>query len=41
MQIIPPKIEKHFVMISPLVPTNMLATILQSFTNMGATILDV
>jgi hypothetical protein len=41
MLIVPPKIEKHLLLISPCVPTGKLPIILQRLTTLGATILDV
>jgi hypothetical protein len=39
--IVPPKIEKHLLLISPCLPTSKLPKIIQRLTLMGATILDI
>jgi|TARA_B110001450_G_C17561281_1_gene456845 hypothetical protein len=39
--IVPPKVEKHLLMISPSVPTSKLPKILQRLNTLGATVLDV
>ena len=39
--IVPPKVEKHLLLISPSVPTNKLPKILQRLNTLGATVLDV